>query len=283
MSIVTDAGAVMSDPSYSPTGYSHIYKDWDVNESTFVSAYLVMVVGIVCAALTWKSHGGKGADLYSLGVQFVLYSLFEGLSFGFAGAAHQVLAYYDSNGIIMSRHFFAPHAEWLCVWALALLLAPVATGSLAGTTFAYSNTATGWIRWAKVFGVLIGIVELYLCFVNIDATGKITMYWGFALSCLGLVLCVKEGCRASLPMIVGCTFRALSFLVIALTPPGCWSSEDADSFCPYPPEFNQRAVFNVFNVGAIVFIHAGVLAKLKAADTYVPASGSGTMRRCCPT
>lgn len=275
-------GAILTDASAyaQPTGYTHIYQDWDITASTYCSFYVVFAIGLLSGIMVYKNYVSKPIDFYSLEVQFCLFAIFEAFAFGLSGATHQVLSAYYSQGIIFSRHPFRPHSEWLGARMCALIFTPLASSAIAGVAFAYSRTATGWIRWAKVFGALIAIAELYLCFVNVDATGKISMYWGFACTLLGLVLCCKDGWKPAIFMIVGFAFRLLAYILLAFTPPGCWSPDDADSSCPYPSDFNQRAVFGVLNVGAVVFVYAGVVALLTKSSSYLPTSDDGS-RRCC--
>eukprot|EP00429_Kryptoperidinium_foliaceum_P088684 CAMPEP_0176187858 /NCGR_PEP_ID=MMETSP0121_2-20121125/2616_1 /TAXON_ID=160619 /ORGANISM="Kryptoperidinium foliaceum, Strain CCMP 1326" /LENGTH=271 /DNA_ID=CAMNT_0017526415 /DNA_START=17 /DNA_END=832 /DNA_ORIENTATION=+ len=264
------ADQIMADPAHSHT-------DWDTNASTYVSAYMVMVVGVLCAALAWKAYGRKGADLFSLEVHFSLFSLLEGLAFGFAGIAQQTIAHDHWQGILISRRPFAPHSEWLAAWALAMVAAPLASGCLLGALCAHARAASAWTRWAAILSVLVALVDLYLCAVSVDLAGRAAMAWGLAASLLALALSAPGG-REATAMIVGCSVRAGAYLVLVFAPPGCWSSGND---CPFPAEFSQLAVFNSLSVVAIAFIYAGTAEKMRAAQPYLPALSGDGPRRCC--
>mmetsp|Transcript_55608 Transcript_55608/g.141389 ORF Transcript_55608/g.141389 Transcript_55608/m.141389 type:complete len:287 (-) Transcript_55608:152-1012(-) len=246
--------------------YEHGFEGWDVSQGCYVTDYLIMAVGIACALIAHEKvrRATSWATLWGLMCQFSIFSLLQGVGAGFRGVAHHILDTYLEDGAVMGRTWGAPHAEWLFAWLMAIIVLPLASSACLGTSLAYGEFGIGWIQLVKFLGLLVVVLEMFLCLSNqIDSSGALTVYWGIITSSIACFAVFRRGCKVpGLCMIfLGTLMRVVGYMVLVTAPASCKTSGIYRVNCPYPEEFNHNAFCHLLIAASVLAFYCGVDAK----------------------
>jgi len=245
--------------------YEQGFEDWDLSQASYATDYLIMVVGVICAGLAWdKIRSDVWLTLWGLVSQCAVFSLLEGVGYGFGGIAHHLLDTYYEQGHVMGRRWGAPQSDWMFAWLMAVMLVPLASASCLGTALAFGRFAEGWIKVAKGLGFLVSVFEGYLCLNNqLDTSGSASVYWGIATSLLACLVVFAGGAEAAglWQLLFGNISRLVGFGILVSAPASCKVASIGRSDCPYPEDFNHNACYHVCIAVSVAFIYWGVATK----------------------
>mmetsp|Transcript_71823 Transcript_71823/g.208093 ORF Transcript_71823/g.208093 Transcript_71823/m.208093 type:complete len:292 (-) Transcript_71823:142-1017(-) len=171
------------------------FAGWDTDASLYWTLYILMAVGLISAAVMWKNFGQSGDWSGTLSLTFTTFCLLAGLNGGFGAMAKQMLAAMKEEGKPMEKNWFVEDSWWLMPYTLSLLLGALASSVCLGTAAAFAGLNPAWIRGAKCIGLVMGLVEVVLCFINIDHSG-ISGYWSIVAAIAGCSIVAVRGREA---------------------------------------------------------------------------------------
>lgn len=257
--------------------YEDGFEGWDISMATVWTDYVILVVGLLCAGLVYKGYKDTWQSLEAVSASFVLFSLCEGICYGFGGVSHHMLASYFQDGAVMSKSWGEGSWEWMITWVLAMVFGPLATAFGFGMALSYAEVGVGCIRFTKVLGCLVTAWEVAMCIVSIDKSGTIALFWSLFSAAVSLGVIFRNGAQVGGIWLVaaGWLSRIAAYLLVLTVPPACKGGEtvaiETDSGtlyrnvpgeCMYSRDFNHNAIFHVLIALSLVFIFIGVDTKL---------------------
>lgn len=246
--------------------YEAGFEGWDIEPATYLTDYVIMVVGILLCFFAYNTLRGNAWGLWGLLSQFAIFSLLEGVAYGFGGVTHHLLDTYYEQGVIMGRRWGHPHSEWMFAWFFAVTLKPLASAACLCTAMAQGEVGVGWLKVTKGAGALIAVFEALLLFSNeVESSGTPAVYWDVLTCCVACCAVFRRGVTAGGVMLTfsGLVMRLVGNGVLVMTPEGCRKAREERYGCPFSEEFNHNAIYHIFIVASIVLIYFGVMDKYK--------------------
>mmetsp|Transcript_55663 Transcript_55663/g.161300 ORF Transcript_55663/g.161300 Transcript_55663/m.161300 type:complete len:290 (+) Transcript_55663:80-949(+) len=281
------------------------FEGWDTASATYMTDYIIMVAGVLVGGLMWHQFGHSGDFSEPLPQTFAAFGLLAGVGFGFMGIAVHVLATFGADGSQLSKVWFTEGSTWMFAWLLAMALLPLASASLLSTSATYSKLSGAWVRAAKVLGAIISVIEVFLCFSNIDSTALASTIWGVVVAVASLILVIALGRDSpGFPLVAtGYAVHLVGYIVCFTLSAACArhfeqeevQTESGPLYVKHPvsrnfyfcaDNVNRYAIFHVCYAVSILILYCGVRVK---ADRDRDASYLNLMRnayqkqnpRCC--
>jgi len=261
-------------------GTQTTFVGWDTTEACFATSYLVLIVGIGCALVCWWQFRRSWPSLDSLSASFTLFSLLEGLSYGFSGIAHHMLTAYYWDHRTMSTSWGHANAGWMLPWTASVLLGPMASALGLSTALSFAEAGVGWIRASRAVGLAISLLEGCLALFDVGHTGTLSLFWAFVAAAAGCCVLFKAGpsVRGFFMCEAGYFVRVVAYLMLFTVPAACrtdsrviivhtetgvlYRRAPRSAECWYADWFNQNAWSHSLIAVSILVIFAGILAKL---------------------
>jgi len=254
--------------------YDPGFEAWDHSASGYITDYMIAIECLVFAIhVLMKMKTRTGAK------HFIVYAILAAIAFGAKGLAHHMLDIYYQNGEVMHHEWGEANAGWMYPWLVTSLI-PIAAAASAAEAFEF--TLCGHISCIYVMLYTIGsLVSLYEVWglVN-EQTGTSGMWTAFVSIAFGLVglifalLGMRQFGADRNRVLVGCgSFSWLLAFVFYkfLVPDVCRAvSEEKREDCPFPPEFNDNAVFHVIIIVAVTCSYLAVQQGAAKVVVYDP-------------
>lgn len=246
--------------------YENGFEGWDIQQSTYLTDYVLMIVCVVFAFASMDKLRGSNAPylLWGLLCQFFFFVVLEAAGHGFGGVTHHLLDTYFEQSHRMGRVLGGEYSEWMLSLLLSVIFLPLAGACCAGTSFAFAEIGVGWIKLVKSVGAAAACCEAYLVLSSqADSAGTVGMLFNLvtALVACGIVFTKGSNQPGLLKMFAGNAIRVLGFAVVLMAPPSCRKVGLYRAGCPYAEEFNHNAVYHSCLIVSVVIIAWGVFEK----------------------
>jgi len=261
-------------------GYDSGFEGWEHSTAGYVTDYMLSLTCVTCFVYVIIVRRRMGAlwriSVTSHSVSFALFCLFEAITFGAAGIAHQLLDTYYHNGEMMGKRWGMYNSAWMYWWFVAICNSPLASMALNSAVLNFNSTTLRptWLTYVSyLVGICVSFYEAWLMFTyQLPKTGTAAAALAIGASLFGIIVLAIDGAsfrNAKGWMVVGMVFRLSGYLVVAFAPESCKEVGSMRYGCPFPENLNEKVWFHCLLMVGVVFCCKAVV-DIITFDLYGP-------------